>query len=374
MNRTVAVTALTLASLAGVAFGQDAAKVPIVPPDRAVQQELERGAAAQVEASRAAASRAAQAAAAKANAVPPTLVTIDFPGGTVTEYVEHVKRATKTPINVVVSPSVGGAVLAGVQLKEVPVDAAIAAIQTASGQGAYSWRIRPMEGLTGGGVVPNAFGVDGERRGSQFSGGDPGRLPRSVDVIALPTGEGGTVKPDVALAAIEAGLRVSQSKGAQPAEVSYHKESGLLFVNGTPEHIELVRQVLIAFKSRSNEAESAPWLAAVLKARTTLGASNPPEMLSKLEMLTKQATELARAEQEAKATAVGMQSVADSLKHQLEQERSIASADRKNIEIRSQAEVAEMKSQFRTLEQRYRELLDQNAALQAKLAAKEQAK
>lgn len=374
MNRTFVVTALTLASLAGVAFGQEGARTPVLPPPRTVQEDAERLAASQAEAARAAASRAAQAAAAQAKLVPPTLVTIDFPGGTVTEYVEHVKRATKTPINVVVSPSVSGAVLAAVQLKDVPVDAAIRAIQTAGGETSYSWRIKPLDGLNNSGAVPNAFSVDGERRGSQAFGNDPGRLPRNVDVIALPTGEGGSVKPDVALSAIEAGLQVSQSKGAQRAEVSYHKDSGLLFVNGTPEQNDLVRQVLVAFKNRSTEAESAPWLASLSKARATLGANTPAEFLAKLETLAKESVQAIKAEQEARLAAIGHQSASDALKNQLEQERANAANQRKNLESRHESEIAELKERCRALEAKYREVLDQNAMLQARQTAKEQAK
>jgi hypothetical protein len=60
--------------------------------------------------------------------------------------------------------------------------------------------------------------------------------------------------PEIALSAIE--TAVSLQAGKEPPKVSYHKESGLLFVAGSKQDVETVKHVLDGLEQRANALRS----------------------------------------------------------------------------------------------------------------------
>jgi hypothetical protein len=78
------------------------------------------------------------------------------------------------------------------------------------------------------------------------------------------TGNGTALEPGTVLSAIETGLSFAQSP--RKPVVRYHTDSGILFVQGTPEHVHVVQEIL---SSLSEDVARARQAAAMAKATTS---------------------------------------------------------------------------------------------------------
>src|SRR4051812_33062131 len=68
-------------------------------------------------------------------AAPEVTLTVDFPGGTVKQYIEHLKHAAvRNPVNVVVSEAAMSSQIATISLRDVSLYTALQAIQGAAGR------------------------------------------------------------------------------------------------------------------------------------------------------------------------------------------------------------------------------------------------
>lgn len=180
---------------------------------------------------------------------------LNFPGGTVADFVKLLQSTPGINANIVVSTEAEMFVLGKMSLRQVTLNDAAQAIRTAkmpdsmSGD-RYIYQIRLEErgemwlvDRTIGGTKQAAFNE---------------RSYDPVTVMDLPSGQG-VKNPEVVLSAIEGALNMLGSSAPRPM-ISYHKETGLLFLAAQPAQVDTVRQVLSAIYGQ-NEREKAEQLA-----------------------------------------------------------------------------------------------------------------
>jgi hypothetical protein len=183
----------------------------------------------------------------------PGMLSVQFPGGTVGEYVESLRVAAKPePANVAVSESAAAAMLPPIRLDQVTMATALAAIE-------YIAPTSPMENwviasLDRSGGPSNAFAVTlvrnsgpgaGSSHHESVQGAGQDRLLKVFSVKELidrpPPGGGG---PETVMSAVELALRMDSAGSLLVPEVKFHPESGLLFLDASPQQIGAVSEVL----------------------------------------------------------------------------------------------------------------------------------
>jgi hypothetical protein len=183
----------------------------------------------------------------------PTL-SIDFPGGTVGQYVEALRHGSSQPVNIVLPPRAAKVPMPPVSLKAVTlVDAINAVIAIADIPADEDWGVRPLATLSGiisngpsGESVPG-YAIMVQQRGTrvmpggpQFAGG--GGAASRTEVYAVRDLLDSGMKPEAVLTAIDTALRMDQR--TEPPDVKFHEESGLLILRATSDQLEAARQVV----------------------------------------------------------------------------------------------------------------------------------
>ena len=180
----------------------------------------------------------------QAPAMEPSL-SIDFPGGTVTQYVEALKKSGK-PVNVVTSERAAKQQLAPISLSQVNVGVAVYAIQAASTSASGQWRIEmihtPGPRMAQWPTPGDAYSVDFFPFGKR--GEDVVVESYSLQRILRPDGKGEGADPKIVLTAIETGLHLQNEGGDQPPDLKFHADSGLLFVRGSNADVKLVGSIV----------------------------------------------------------------------------------------------------------------------------------
>jgi hypothetical protein len=198
---------------------------------------------------------------------PGPVVSVDFPGGTVAEYIEAVQRAGgDRPVNVLVPAEAAGVPVPPISLRGVTARTALEALTYAF---PFGYGAKHEFGVRSFGDDPeatNAFAImysKGQQIGmmpgqlNQAAGPARGREQIQVfsltELVAPPgAGEDVGVPVDVLLTAVEAALGIGagdeeadgEGGSGAPAQVRFHEESGLLIVRGTGEQISLVSSLL----------------------------------------------------------------------------------------------------------------------------------
>ncbi|CAG1008315.1 hypothetical protein PHYC_03549 [Phycisphaerales bacterium] len=186
----------------------------------------------------------------------PPLITIDFKGGTVAEYVAALRKsAGEEPVNVVLSKEAADVPLSTISLRLVSLDNAVQAISPAAGLANGEFliqRIKPM-------APPNSnaaavYSVDYIRRErvvQTVSGrifGDPQIQVFSLKPLTEPSPEDGgptvTEHAETILTAIQTALDLDASTEAPRPDVKFHRESGLLIVRAIPAQLRAVEGCL----------------------------------------------------------------------------------------------------------------------------------
>ncbi len=185
------------------------------------------------------------------------LVTVDFKGGTVQQYIAALRGAMgKDPVNAVVSESASKAELAAIVLSRVPLSAAMQAISAAAGssQGNWSIKVIPTESEPSGASL--AYAIDFLSRG-QRPNEDMVIETYSLARLIKPGKENGPGVPSsVVLSAVETGLRMQTADGKAP-ELKFHEDSGLLFVRGTVPDVRLVGSVVARMSDDADRESKA---------------------------------------------------------------------------------------------------------------------
>lgn len=181
-------------------------------------------------------------------------VTLNFPGGTVLEYVKAIQKAAEpTVINAMVSADAAKLRVPAVEFKQVAVSSAIEALPMAAQNetAAAVLEVRAVgQAWDGSGIYSisarqTVFGAPGQAMLT------PGKAPEHVEVFSMrdlvepppgaPAGAGGTTVETI-LMAVDTAIGL-HSDGEKP-QVKFHKDSGVLIVRGTQEQIRTVKDLL----------------------------------------------------------------------------------------------------------------------------------
>ncbi|GJQ31097.1 MAG: hypothetical protein HBSAPP03_29810 [Phycisphaerae bacterium] len=191
---------------------------------------------------------------------PGPILTVDFQGGTVAEYVAALRAATgKEPVNVILSREAAAVTLAGISLRSVSLDVAIQAVEPAAGaaQGRFAIRrITPLARSASGGAPVYSVDYKANEPPLPISGRttpSTGMTPMSSEELAVfslrdVTEGDGAVRTETVLTAVQAALELSAAADASPPELKYHQDSGLLIVRGSNRQRSAVAESIAAMK------------------------------------------------------------------------------------------------------------------------------
>jgi len=188
------------------------------------------------------------------------LISVDFPGGTVAEYIIALKRSSPdTPINIVASDRAAKQVLTAICLKNVVVSVAVYSIQAASTSPKMVWRVeqivQPFQQVDDPESASKAFRVECVSAGQGYN------LVVQAFSLQPILGSGGIkgaeASSTVALTAIETGLKLQDPENSDGVELKFHADSGLLFVRGTKEEVQLVSQIVARLREDSEGRREA---------------------------------------------------------------------------------------------------------------------
>lgn len=177
-------------------------------------------------------------------AAPDAAFTLDFPGGTVAEYVTTLRRIGAEHgirVNIASSATANATTIPAISLRDATLSIAVFALQQGTAGETVQLRVSEGDGLFGVstlGAPSTPQPAQGPFAG-RTSAADVVSLRPLIDTGADPKAPG---EESAVLAAIEAGIATApRAKGAAPPVLKFHKDTGLLFVAGAPTDIELVR-------------------------------------------------------------------------------------------------------------------------------------
>lgn len=154
----------------------------------------------------------------------PKKVSVDFPGGTIADYVDAIKKEADT-LNLIVTESAKDLTLPKIALKNVPTHVAIKCIEQCFDSNKTIVR------------------VSGEIEGVQFIQAEV-ISTNQVEVINIRhLISGKRDEKENFLAAVETGLQMQNEAGTN-LKIKFHEETGLLFLAGDRTEIDLVQQIV----------------------------------------------------------------------------------------------------------------------------------
>ncbi len=184
----------------------------------------------------------------------PVIIDLDFPGGTIAEYIAAVHEATGTPINIITSPDVAAMRLGPVRLRSASGNIVVEAVLTAlvDRDDRSELKIQHLSGAGSEsyGIVVNRFPAMA-MPASAFSQDARTDLVGTYSIAALVNApaddpEAKVLPREDVTKAIEAVLKlVAPSK---PPKIFIHPETSLLVVQGSSSHLGLAETVITQLK------------------------------------------------------------------------------------------------------------------------------
>lgn len=239
------------------------------------------------------------------------VITLDFRGGTVREYVDALRAASiGKPVNVVVSSAAEAVKLAPIQLNSVMLSDAVEAIQTAAGSRVGMWTIGRVSGGRGQlpeGVVPT-YGVDympvPVNNHLQHENATPSVAVFSLSDLVSPVSQGGAgLNGQMVLTAVEGAAEMATVDPIGPAVIRFHQDSSLLIVRGVENQREAVRAVVQQLMQdtgsrRAREVQGMPTDAELINLRAGVDLSRSRHSAS-MQRARQASEDAGRAEQRA---------------------------------------------------------------------------
>jgi hypothetical protein len=189
-------------------------------------------------------------------------VSVTFPGGTLAELIATIK-AREPRTNIVAAFECQEVPMPAVTLTDVTVFDALRAAGCVADQ---DWVVQVSIEASGAGQPVHTVQV--ARRAVKFGGPKP--EPARAMVFTLkklteawpgdPDNRPVAQKPETILSAIEVGV---QGTSMQAPKLRYHAESGLLFVHGDGQQVDLVKQVLSSIEEGQSHQRQALHAASV---------------------------------------------------------------------------------------------------------------
>ncbi|MCI0353370.1 MAG: hypothetical protein L0Y44_10850 [Phycisphaerales bacterium] len=202
------------------------------------------------------------------------LINLDFPGGTVPQYIQAIRKASDD-VNIVVLVDFSNVSMPPVQLRDVdPWSALLVLDSIPSYQGGRTVKID----------VSNSFQqradfVAGNERpvftvnGVVTSGGSRND-PTESAVLEISELLGGEVKDADVLTAVQTALELLPDD-LEPAKIKFHEATGLLIVHGHPEQVRSVKNVISQLQERmSRQQHRLTERRQVEQAASTAGETN----------------------------------------------------------------------------------------------------
>jgi len=183
-----------------------------------------------------------------------SVVNIDFPGGTVAEYVAMLQKAATKPINVIMTPTLAKLKLGPISLRSASPHIAVNAMSGSQIRGEDEPAIttrssNPNPSLT---ALSQSFSLDGSLNNIQMMPGGQSPGNRNTSVLTFPMASLLTPPTDLPKAtvmnaeqvtqALEAVLRLA-GKGQDPT-ILLHPQTNLLVIQGTNEQLNLATGVI----------------------------------------------------------------------------------------------------------------------------------
>ena len=169
----------------------------------------------------------------------PSLIDVDFPGGTLTEYVDTVRQAAGHS-NIVVAPEAADIAVPPVRLKSVPLVGALEVLQ-----GDYqptertTYRVNLLE------LGP--WGVDDDETPVYRVSAEVhrrGRPSTTMVRVWCIADMADNIPPEDVLAAIETAVGLTDSLEYGEASIRFHEPTNLIIAQGHPTQLDSVQQVV----------------------------------------------------------------------------------------------------------------------------------
>lgn len=226
------------AHLAHQSAGQAATTQPATAPLSQTQArhiELERAEAAK------AGAQSTTYLSLKASDSPTHIVSVNFPGGTVQEYVQLLRTSAKDPVNIAASEQLLSTQIPEIELKNVTLMSALRALGTiGDGAGMIDVRDLSLVGKTGERVGSPVYEVIWvPRRASEEHAVTTYSL---FDRLPALTDDDATRMAETLVSAAQAALQMSGSSATW--DLKFHRPSRLLLVKGSRNQIEVVSGVV----------------------------------------------------------------------------------------------------------------------------------
>jgi len=210
------------------------------------------------------------------------LINIDFPGGTVAEYITAVRSVAAFPINIVASPEIAATRIGPIQLRSAVGSVVVGAIPTVQIDASERGQIT-FQSIANSGIGADSYMLGFSQ--SPFFQRVPSTSVQSerIDLVSTypisslttaPSNDEGakTIKQDDLTRAVEAVLRLASS--SEPATILVHAETGLLVVQGTSDQHRLTGEVLSQLRTELDQKRS-------IERERTEAARRSKEVLSK---------------------------------------------------------------------------------------------
>jgi hypothetical protein len=286
------------------------------------------------------------------------LIDVDFEGGTFGHFVKLVQAASNPAPNIVVMPELERARIGKITLRRITTLSALQAAITASEDSEQSRKWTVTFDDAGGQSALYRVSVDYSRFSPQASSGKPSGPSLQVFPFREWTGS-----PETMLSAIEAAMRMLDDR--DPPKISFHPESGLLFVSGTPAHVEMVTKVLDAMEQRANSSKNSMEIGIARQIIESIGTREPAaarQMLTELQKRAAQLTDLqietAKVKAVSEARVEAMLREMEDLKHRAE----VRFVESESVILKLRDENARLESLIRSMESEAKQRHDKAAA------------
>jgi predicted nucleic acid-binding Zn-ribbon protein len=313
-----------------------------------------------------------------ASAADSEMIDIDFPGGTLGEYIEAIEEACEATINfVVVDDKVLAAPIAKLRLRGITPNTALELVRGTKvviGSREYLVDLDPMGG------------AQGEAATIRVSALDRGNAPReTVSQTMIFAGQpliDAGLDAEYLLAALEIALDLSAS--GEPAVIRFHEETGLIFANGSNDQISAIHQLMSTLRNSLEtniaspvqdlerelqeshavieamemELDEAHTMIADLQAERAAFAAQMQAMEMQMGQYEEQANQ--RLQQVEETAILRMQDLEERAQHRLQMERERAEQQveltRQQMLAEAEGKIKQMSLEYQDLERRFEEV------------------
>ncbi|MBX3359339.1 MAG: hypothetical protein KF745_13040 [Phycisphaeraceae bacterium] len=178
------------------------------------------------------------------------VISLKFPGGTLSEYVKAIQAAAPGNVNIMVSSDAASMMVPPTEMKGVAVSSALEVLPMmarAEGRTAYVQTVGDVVAGTGVySVASKPNFIPQPMPQSPFPAPGPETAVFSVRELTNPVmdrGAGPGVPIESVLTAIDAAAQLAGAEAEQP-QIRYHKDSGVLIVRALPQQLTTIKSIL----------------------------------------------------------------------------------------------------------------------------------